>query len=218
MHPLHSFARARPHLALSMLLGVTVAILVPASAQWVTRLLIGWNVAVWCYLILMGWLMTHASHADVRRLAEKEDNSGVIVLVILSMAALASLAAIVMELSTVRQLPNADRFVHYLLTGATVLGTWLFIAILFTFHYARLFYQSVGERLALYFPENELNPDYWDFLYFSFTIAASCATGDVNIMTRQMRKTALAQILLSFFFNVAILGFAINIAAGIVGI
>lgn len=218
MHPLHSFARSRPHLALSLLIGGIVIFLVPASLHSVTRMLIGWNAAVWCYLILMGWLMARASHADVRRIAEQEDNSAAIVLAILSAAAVASLAAIVMELSTVRQLPNADRFAHYILTGATVLGTWFFIATLFTFHYARLFYQATGDRLPLYFPEDESNPDYWDFLYFSFTIAASCATGDVNIMTRELRKTALAQIILSFFFNVAILGFSINIAAGVVGV
>ena len=216
MHPIQSFTRLRPRLALSILLGLVVTILIPAHSQWVTRMLIGWNAAVWCYLILMGWLMARASHADVRRIAEQEDESAGIVLVILSIAAVASLAAIVMELSTVKNLPNAARLTHYLLTGVTVLGTWFFIGVLFTFHYARLFYQSAGERL--FFPENEPNPDYWDFLYFSFTIAASCATGDVNVMTRQMRKTALAQIILSFFFNVAILGFAINIAAGVVGV
>ena len=216
MHPLHSFVRSRPRLALSILLGIFVTLLMPAPALWLTRVLIGWNTAVWCYLVLMGWLMARASHEDVRRIAEQEDQSAGIVLVILSMAAVASLAAIVMELATVSHLPNAERFLHYLLTGVTVLGTWFFIGILFTFHYARLFYQSAGERL--FFPENEANPNYWDFLYFAFTIAASCATGDVNIMTRQMRKTALAQIILSFFFNVAILGFSINIAAGVVAV
>jgi uncharacterized membrane protein len=36
-------------------------------------------------------------------------------------------------------------------------------------------------------------------------------------MSRTMRKTVLAQSLLSFVFNVAILGFSVNIAAGLVG-
>jgi uncharacterized membrane protein len=217
MFTIHTFARSRPRLAMSILIGAAMAMLAPASSHWVTRILIGWNAAVWCYLALMAWLMTHASHVDVRRIAEQEDNSAVIVLAILTTAAIASLVAIVMELSTVRQLPNADRVARYLLTGATVLGTWLFIGILFTFHYARLFYQAATDRMPLDFPEKESNPDYWDSLYFSFTIAASCATGDVNIMSREMRKTTLAQIILSFFFNVAILGLAINIAAGVVG-
>jgi uncharacterized membrane protein len=34
-------------------------------------------------------------------------------------------------------------------------------------------------------------------------------------MTRPLRKVVLAQSILSFFFNAAILGFSINIAAGL---
>jgi uncharacterized membrane protein len=42
-------------------------------------------------------------------------------------------------------------------------------------------------------------------------------TSDVVVVTRQMRRTVLAHSILSFMFNAAILGFSINIAAGIVG-
>jgi uncharacterized membrane protein len=183
----------------------------------ITRVLIGWDIAVWSYLLLMGWLMARATREQVRSIAEREDETGLLVLVVLSTAALASLVAIVMVLSTSKGMPGNIRVAHYLLTGATVLGTWFFIGTLFTFHYARLFYQAGTDRLPLYFPENQPNPDYWDFLYFSFTIAAASQTGDVNIMTGSMRKVALAQTILSFFFNVAILGFSINIAAGVIG-
>lgn len=217
MRLLHLLTRSHPRLASSMFAGILVAVFLPFHLQMVTRVLIGWNTAVWSYLLLMGWLMTRATREQVRGIAEREDETGLLVLVVLSAAALASLVAIVMELSTSNGLPNGIRIAHYLLTGATVLGTWFFIATLFTFHYARLFYQADVDRLPLYFPEGELNPDYWDFLYFSFTIAAASQTGDVNIMTGGMRKAALAQTILSFFFNVAILGFSINIAAGVVG-
>lgn len=217
MRLLHVLIRSHPRLAASMLAGILIATLLPFQMQTVTRVLIGWDIAVWLYLLLMGWLMTRASRAQVRAIAEREDETGLLVLVVLSAAAVASLVAIVMELSTSKGIPDNIRIAHYLLTGATVLGTWLFIGTLFTFHYARLFYQASGDRRPLFFPENEPNPDYWDFLYFSFTIAAASQTGDVNLMTGQMRKTALAQTILSFFFNVSVLGFAINIAAGLVG-
>lgn len=217
MRVLHVLIRSHPRLAASMLAGILIATLLPFQMQTVTRVLIGWDIAVWSYLLLMGWLMSRASREQVRAIAEREDETGLLVLVVLSAAALASLVAIVMELSTSKDVPGNIRVAHYLLTGATVLGTWFFIGTLFTFHYARLFYQASADQLPLYFPEGERNPDYWDFLYFSFTIAAASQTGDVNIMTGQMRKTALAQTILSFFFNVSVLGFSINIAAGLVG-
>jgi uncharacterized membrane protein len=217
MRLLRLMIRSHPRLASSMLGGTLVAIFLPFHLQVITRVLIGWDVAVWSYLLLMGWLMARATREQVRSIAEREDETGLLVLVVLSTAALASLVAIVMVLSTSRGMPGNIRLAHYLLTGATVLGTWFFIGTLFTFHYARLFYRSDVERRPLFFPENQPNPDYWDFLYFSFTIAAASQTGDVNIMTGSMRKVALAQTILSFFFNVAILGFSINIAAGVIG-
>lgn len=202
---------------MSMLAGIAIAIFLPWHPQVVARLLIGWNGAVWSYLFLIGWLMARATPAQVRGIAEQEDETGLLVLVVLSTAALASLVAIVLELSTVKGLSGDLHIVPYLLTGATVLGSWFFMGTLFTFHYARVFYEAGDGVLPLYFPEGKLNPDYWDFLYFSFTIAAASQTGDVNLMTGSVRKIALAQTILSFLFNVAVLGLSINIAAGLIG-
>ena len=41
-------------------------------------------------------------------------------------------------------------------------------------------------------------------------------TSDVGVATRGMRKVVLAQSLIGFLFNTAILGFSINIAAGLI--
>ena len=118
---------------------------------------------------------------------------------------------------TVKSLSLSHRLAHYAFTGSTIFGSWCLVATLFTFHYARVFYRSPVEQRALRFPDNEQNPDYWDFLYFSFTIAVAAQTSDVSVMSRSMRKTVLAQSVLCFLFNVAIIGLSINIAAGLVG-
>ncbi len=107
-----------------------------------------------------------ASHAKVRKIAEQEDKSAIVILSIMSVAAIVSLAAIILELSTVKELTFSSRMAHYAFTGATVFGTWCLVATLFTFHYARIYYRSPIERRALRFPDNEENPDYWDFLIF----------------------------------------------------
>jgi uncharacterized membrane protein len=80
-----------------------------------------------------------------------------------------------------------------------------------------MFYRSHANHRPLAFPDAEENPDYWDFLYFSFTIAVAAQTSDVALMSRSMRKVVLAQSILSFVFNAAILGLSINIAASLVG-
>ena len=165
----------------------------------------------------MAWLMMRASHARVRKIAQQEDKGATAILVIMSIVALASLAAIVIELSAIKDLPLTHRLMRYVFTGSTVFGSWCLVATLFTFHYALVFYRSPIEQRALCFPGNEHDPDYWDFLYFSFTIAVAAQTSDVTINTRSLRKTVLAQSVLSFLFNVAIIGLSINIAASLVG-
>jgi len=216
-YPIHKIARTRPRLASAIVAGIGVWLALPWQWSSVTRALIGWNVTVWFYLCLMGWLMMRASHVRVRNIAEQEDKSAVAILAVMSIAAIVSIAAIILELSTVKGLPFSHRLAHYAFTGSTVLGSWCLVATLFTFHYARIFYRSPIERRALSFPDKEENLNYWDFLYFSFTIAVAAQTSDVTVMSHSMRKTVLAQSILSFLFNVAILGLSINIAASFVG-
>lgn len=217
MRTIHQVVRTRPRLTIAIVTGIVVGLLLPLQWSPVTRALIGWNVTVWSYLTLMGWLMMRANHARVRRIAEQEEKNAAVILAVMSVAAIASLAAIILELSTVKDLSLSRRLVHYAFTGSTVFGSWCLVATLFTFHYARVFYRSPVGKRALRFPNDEENLDYWDFLYFSFTIAVAAQTSDVSVMTRSMRKTVLAQSILSFLFNVAILGLSINIAAGLVG-
>ena len=217
MHPIHQFVRTRPRLAAAILIGAAIGVAIPGPTRMITRALIGWTVAVWVYLCFVAWLMVRAKHARVRKIAEQEDKSAVAVLAIMSIAAVASLAAIVMELSAVKGMPNPARLAPYAFTGATVFGSWCLVGVMFTFHYARMFYNPDSEQSPLRFPENQPLPDYWDFLYFSFTIAVAAQTSDITVMTSGMRKVVLAQSILSFLFNVAILGFSINIAAGLVG-
>jgi uncharacterized membrane protein len=56
---------------------------------------------------------------------------------------------------------------------------------------------------------------FWDFAYFSFTIAAACQTADVSTRGVQVRKTVVAHSIISVLFNVSILGFAVNVTAGL---
>lgn len=217
MHPVHRFVHHRPRLAIAVAIGIATAFLVPTQWQPITRVLTAWNAGVWSYLVSIAWLIMRSTHVRVREIAEQEDQAAVVVLALLSIAAIFSLAAIVMVLATSKDLSVNDRLGHYAFTGITILGSWLFVGMLFTFHYAHMFYRSATDQRPLVFPEKEHYPDYWDFLYFSFTIAVAAQTSDVIVMSRSMRKVVLAQSILSFLFNAAILGMSINIAASVLG-
>jgi uncharacterized membrane protein len=211
---LHRFIQSRPHLSLAIGLGVVVGLALPESFRVMTRALIGWNVAVWLYLITMMWMMARADHHKVRQIAGRQDESAGLVLFSLTVAAVLSISAIVFELGQIQHLSADQRALRYGFTALTVLGSWFMVGVLFCFHYAHLFYHASAKNLPLRFPNDLKEPDYWDFLYFSFTIAVAAQTSDVTVTDHTMRKLVVGQSILSFFFNVAILGFSINIAAG----
>ncbi|MFW0757826.1 DUF1345 domain-containing protein [Pseudomonas sp. H11T01] len=209
-------ARTHPRLSSAAVLGMAVGILVPADSV-ISKVLIGWNAGVWTYLVLMLWLTARSRADDVKRIAEVEDENAGLVLLVVCIAAIASLAAITLELAGSKDLDTAHKLLRYGFTGLTVIGSWLLIGVIFSVHYARLYYTWGGKEPALRFAEGEVNPNYWDFLYFSFTIGVAVQTSDVGVATRGLRKIVLAQSLIGFLFNTAILGFSINIAAGLFG-
>ena len=203
-----------PRLSAGMTVGIAAGILVPADSI-ITKILIGWNAGVWTYLILMAWIVVRSKAADVKRIADMEDENAGLVLFVVCIAAIASLATITFELAGSKDLETTRKLLHYGFTALTVLGSWLLIGVIFSVHYARLYYTWQGKEPALRFAEGLTTPNYWDFLYFSFTIGVAVQTSDVGVATRDLRKIVLAQSLIGFLFNPAILGFSINIAAGL---
>ena len=129
-------------------------------------------------------------------------------------AALLSLVAIVLLLSTVKQVAGFERALHIGLAGLTVMTSWLLVPTMFTLHYADAYYSASDEDRPLLFPQTR-RPVFWDFAYFSFTIAAACQTADVSTANTPIRRTVLAHSVIAFAFNAFILGFAVNISAGL---
>ncbi|AIR91135.1 DUF1345 domain-containing protein [Pseudomonas cremoricolorata] len=211
---LYRLTHSHPRLSLATLVGLLGAWLIPADDA-VQRVLAGWNLSVWLYLALVLWLTCRSGPDTVRKVARIEDENAALVLFTVSVAAIASLAAVTLQLISSKGLHGSALLLHYLYTGLTVAGSWLLIGTIFSLHYARLFYTHDGKDVPLRFADGERCPDYWDFHYFSFTISVAVQTSDIGVAGRPMRRVVLAHSLVGFVFNTAILGFTINIAAGL---
>ncbi len=214
MSRLASHFRDRPRLAAAMLVGLAAALLFPGAHGVVTRALLGWNVSVWLYLLLVGWMMLHADHSRLRRTAAAQAEGAGTVVAIVSVASLVSLLGIVVELSAAK-VPGAPHALpHVAFALATVAGSWLLLPTVFALTYASVYYQAPqGGGLKFPAADDGFKPDYGDFFYFSITIAVASQTADVSVSTQAMRRLVLLQSLLSFAFNTAILAFTVNIAA-----
>jgi uncharacterized membrane protein len=209
------FVRSRPYLLSAVALGVAVGLLAPGHYNWLRRALIGWNTGVWTYLVTVMVTMMLADHRKVHEIAQKQDESAGAVLVAVIIGAILSVSAIVTELANMKQASEHVAALHYMFTALTVIGSWLLVGVMYCFHYAHVYYTANKNSLPLKFPEGHVQPNYWDFLYFSFTLSLAVQTSDVTIMNRSMRKLVLGHSILAFFFNLAILGLSVNIAAGL---
>ena len=108
------------------------------------------------------------------------------------------------------------RIVHFALTFSTLVGAWLLVPTAFAVHYAHLFYLSPDAEKPVVFPDGDKEPTYWDFIYFSLTIAVASQTADVTVNSTQARKIVMLQEILSFIFNISILGLCINVSASLI--
>lgn len=207
---------SRPHLTLALVFGVLVGCLLPAKFDWATRALTGWNAMVLAYLAFMLRQILVTVPKGVRAQAAEQDENAGLILAMLCLAAIISITAIVVELGNVGQLPEQQRVLRYAFTAITIFGSWFLVGTLFGFHYAHIYYLSGQENRAFDFPEKQDNPDYWDFMYFSFTIAVAAQTSDVTVRNRRVRRLVLGQSVLSFFFNLVILGLSVNVGAGLI--
>jgi uncharacterized membrane protein len=207
--------RSRPRLVGSLLAGCVVAALLPGDLRWITRVLIGWNLTVWLYLLLIGAMMLRADHDRLYRAALAQAENAATVLGLVVVASVASLVGVVLELSAVKVPGARHALPHVLFALSTVTGGWLLLPTLFTQTYASAYHKSEGEGLRFPDRDQAFRPSYSDFLYFAFTIAVASQTADVSVTSPSLRRLVLLQSVLSFAFNAAVLALTINIAASL---
>ena len=207
------YLKARPVLTISICAGAIVWLLLPDAIRQSTRLLLGWDTVTALYLVLVFWTMLHSDTKKIRARAAAQDEGRIMMLGLTSFTAVVSLAAIVAELSTAKELSGIAKSEHIGLAALTVFLSWTFLHTIFAVHYTHEYYS--GKDGGLEFPGGDKTPDYWDFMYYSFIIGTAAATADVNILSPIIRRTTMAHCIVAFFFNTTILALTINIGASL---
>jgi uncharacterized membrane protein len=205
-----------PRLWISFIAGTVLFFFLPHDWSTWSRVLVCWNGGVILFLVLIFFWATRLTAAQICTKYIEEDETAPFILFVVVIAAVASLFAIVEPLATIKQVSGSVRAAHFTLAALTLIDSWLLVPTMFTTHYADMFYSAPEQDRPLHFP-NTPEPVFWDFAYFSFTIAAACQTADVSTAHADVRRAVLGQTLISFLFNASILGFAINVTAGLIG-
>lgn len=208
--------RNHPRIWIAVVTGIAIFFFLPAHWSVITRTLVCWNCGV---VLFLGLVYSWMAGLTAERICSKyieEDVSARFILTFVVAAALLSVIAIVEPLANIKKVEGAERIAHTALAALTLVNSWLLVPTMFTTHYADMFYSAAEDARPLTFPSTPM-PVFWDFAYFSFTIAAACQTSDVSTTNPAVRKVVTAHTLVSFFFNASILGFAINVTAGLIG-
>lgn len=182
------------------------------------RLLLAYDLAISAYLALLVTGILNTDGQGTRDQAEKRESNNNLVLTLAGLLSGCSLAGVAIMLHRSRQLSPLMANFHLGLSLVAVFLSWGLLHVLFGIHYAHMYYDPTppadepADRKPLEFPQNEL-PDFWDFMYFSFTLAICYQVSDVTIFSRHLRRVALAHVLLSFVNVTIILGLVVEIVS-----
>lgn len=211
----------RPHFLAAVLVGgAAVMVLQAAPIAAPTRAILGFDCGGGLFLALTLRMMAGAAPERMRRAARRFDEGEAIILVVTLCAALFGLVAVVAELGVAKPDNQHVLIPHIILAAGSLVLSWTLTHTLFALRYAHQYYSDAPEpgtsdAAGLQFP-GTAQPDYWDFMYFSFVVGMTCQTSDVNIANRGARRLALVHGALSFLFNTVILALAINLGASLI--
>ncbi len=187
--------------------GLVIFLLLWPSMSAGRALLIGFDIGAALFLALMAVLITGVTPNTMQERARVQDDGKWTVLLISMGIAGVVLAALSHELHGAHDKSPTD----IALAIGTLLLSWLYVASIFSQHYAHAYYLEPGQLVFPGTPE----PDYWDFVYFATVLSMCCQTSDVAVTSGAMRKLVTLQSLVSFFFNVIIIAITVNVVAGV---
>ncbi len=195
--------------AILVLLGPALTLVLPLRES----LLLGFDMAV-AGFALSCFKLWRRGDANVLRREARDDDAGRVLLLVLTLLIGSIVLVTLAKLVMARGLINPGTTV---LLVVSLLASWLFVNMIFAFHYARLYFDRVGEgepvdRGGLHFPGGA-TPVFSDFVNFAFVIGMTCQTADITITGHHMRRIATLQGLFAFIFNLGILALTVNVLA-----
>ncbi|AUW57605.1 DUF1345 domain-containing protein [Sphingobium sp. SCG-1] len=181
------------------------------AMPWHEGVMAGFDIAALAFLFSLAPLLD-ADAGTMRRHARDNDANRVTMLLLTSIVSTVILVAVGVAVTS-HDAPDAPTIVLLL---TTLIIAWIFSNTVYALHYAHICYISEGdtpEAGGIDFPNSE-EPNYWDFIYFAFTLGMTFQTSDVSVTNTPVRKTVIFHCLAAFVFNLGVIAFTINILGG----
>jgi uncharacterized membrane protein len=201
------------------LVAAGVGFLVTLALPGDMRLIICFDLASIAYVGFFVWLMNVATGEDCAELAthSRRWSFHLFLMILLALVGVAAIAV----LSRPDHSSHPLRNLKYGASLLAIVLAWLVAHIGFGLHYMRMYYRDstpedeMPHDEGMAYPGRKM-PDYWDFMYYSFTIAMCYQTSDVTITNPKVRRVTLLHAIFSFFLVAAILGLVVNILSNLI--
>jgi uncharacterized membrane protein len=213
---LHSI-RVHSALFISIIVGVVLFLLLPQNWELSARLVLSWDVGALVYLGFALATIVRFSLSRAKSRAADQDEGATLILMLTVIAVAVSLGAVVSLLGIAKNADQGYQSIFLLLGIATTLISWILIHTMFALHYAHEYYggEDIGRGGGLKFPSDP-QPDYWDFVYFSFVLGMTFQVSDVQVTRKRVRRLVVAHGIVSFFFSVTIIALMVNIGSNLI--
>lgn len=210
LHRMKSIDRA----LLSVCMFLLIYLISPIRSLPLLNLMLCWFGFCVSYIVISWFTFYTMPIATIAKKAQQEDGSRLFVSLFIILVTLGCFVSVLMIIvsSKDRQLNDAYIIIICMLA---MLASWVLVHTIYTFHYARLYYENKSNGDGLEFPGDD-KPDYIDFAYFSFVMGCTFQVSDVGISSKKIRRVALFHGLLSFALNTFVVALTINIISGLI--
>jgi len=180
------------------------------------RTVLAWNTGVTVLLGLIAIMMWRTDAQNTLTRARHEETSNVVILFVTILAVAGALVAIDFGLPKTK---GASATLLVFEACECVIGVflaWLLLHTMYSLHYAKLYYSKINDTDAnaigkgLVFPGDKDLVDYWDFVYYAFTIGMCFQTSDVTVTSPYMRRLTIFHAIVAYLFALAILGLLLD--------
>ena len=187
---------------------IGLAVLIPMMG-WGVGTMAAFDIASALFLVLVAPLLGSKA-ADMRKFAKENDANRALLLGLSAVVLMVVLVSVASEMQGIKgNIPKTALLI------ATLALAWLFSNTVYALHYAHIFYVEDGGKDSggISIPGCD-EPDYWDFVYFAFTLGMTFQTSDTQIESWRIRRISIGHCLASFVFNLGVLAFSINVIGG----
>ena len=147
------------------------------------RISLAYDLAVASFLALHAYRINRITAQDIQDYYEDREPSNRFVVMTAVVFSSLSMAGVGFMADISKNWTPLHKRIHTVSSLLAIVLSWILLHVFYAFYYAHRYYDvdegdpALPVRKGLSFPNDE-PPDYWDFLYYAFTIAMCYQTSD----------------------------------------